>query len=119
MEPTLPDRSFRMVSRLHYHVGEPSRGDIVVIRMAGKRTMFLKRIVGLPGERIRFMNGTLLINDVPYEEPYVVLAGRWSTGEVHLKESEYFVAGDNRGMEAGEHVMGVTRRNRIEGLLLW
>jgi len=120
MEPTLSDRSFRLVSRVHYKIRQPERGDIVVIRMAaGHKTMYLKRILGLPGERVRFKDGVFMVDNNPLPEPYVVRNGSWNTGEVTLGPSQYFVAGDNRAMNAREHVMGVTHRSRLEGLLLW
>jgi len=115
MSPTLEDGDLVLVNRLGYRRSSPRRGDIVALRLAGPGVVYVKRIVGLPGERIRIEEGTVFINDVAIDEPYVVKRRPWTTGGVALAPDEYLVIGDNRGMAMGAHAFGKVRRPRILG----
>lgn len=118
MSPTLRDGSVRFVNRLAYVWHEPRRGDIVSIRFAGNSVMYMKRIVGEPGETVEFSNGRLLINGEPLDEPYVKSPCRWNREPRKLGPDEYFVVGDNRSMSMQDHDHGVATRDRIVGKLL-
>lgn len=115
MLPTLQDGEFLFVNTLAYVGAGPRRGDIVGISLAGRRLMYIKRIVGLPGERLRIDAGTVYVDGVPLEEPYVERRRPWDIGEVVLGDDEYLVIGDNRGMTANNHDFGKARRERIVG----
>ena len=118
MEPTYRDGALRFSNSLSYlRDRHPTPGDVVVIRMAGRRTMYLKRILAIPGDEVYFDKGILWINGETQSEPYVVHTGTWTTRPVLLESQEYFVAGDNRAMPRENHVMGIVDRNRIEGKL--
>jgi signal peptidase I len=77
--------------------------------------MYLKRIVGLPGETISFSGGRVMINGEPLEEPYEKGACDWNCAPVSLGPAEYFVVGDNRSMSQLDHVFGKAERSRIVG----
>ena len=63
MLPTYQDRSVNFVNRLAYLFHEPRRGDVVAIGLlAGEHVMYMKRVVGLPGETVAFHKGHLYIN---------------------------------------------------------
>ena len=115
MLPTLQDGQFLFVNTLAYLGAEPRRGDIVGISLAGRRLLYIKRIVGLPGERLRIDAGTVYVDGVPLEEPYVERRRPWDIGEVVLRDDEFLVIGDNRGMTANNHDFGKARRERIIG----
>jgi signal peptidase I len=115
MLPTLEDGQLLFVNRLAYVGGGPRRGDIVAISLAGRRVLYVKRVVGLPGERLRIERGTVFVNGQPLEEPYVERRQPWEVGEVALGDGEYLVIGDNRGMAASNHDFGKARRERIIG----
>ncbi|MGE5816059.1 MAG: signal peptidase I [Acidobacteriota bacterium] len=119
MLPTYHSGSFHLVNRLPYMFREPRRGDVVAVRMAGWRVVYVKRIVGLPGERIAFREGILVVNDRPVDEPYVQRRARWNMHETMLPPGEFFVIGDNRGMRIDEHAFGRVKRERIGGPLLF
>jgi signal peptidase I len=119
MEPTLRDGSWRVVALRRYRHADPAPGDLVCIRLAGRRVAYLKRVLAVPGDRIAFDQGRLFINGHEAAEPYVRLrGGDWTLAEIVLKEGEWFVAGDNRAMPVREHVAGVVARHRIIGGLL-
>src|SRR5215472_18302985 len=73
MFPTYKDRHINFINRLAYSFHEPRRGDVVGIRLApGESIMYLKRIVGLPGEEIGFHKGHVVVNGQSLPEPYLV-----------------------------------------------
>src|SRR5215510_5577128 len=122
MEPTYHNGRINLINRLAYWRSEPKRGDVVGIRLAGVSVMYMKRIIGLPGERVAFRNGQVLINDQPLEEPYVKYSARWrGIPELKLGPDEYYVVGDNRGTaEVGRgHEGGGIPRRRIIGKVLF
>lgn len=119
MEPTYRSNSLNLVNQLSYRLAEPARGDVVAIRLAGPHVVYVKRIVGLPGERLAFVGGVIHINGVPLSEPYVKNQRPWDRPEVTLGTREYFAVGDNRGMEQGAHKFGIVDRERILGKVLY
>ncbi len=96
------------------------RGDVVGIRLSDPSIMwpslmYLKRIIGLPGETVAFVNGTVLINGQALDEPYEKYDCDWNLPPVKLGPTEYFVVGDNRSMPAEFHVFGKVERDHIVG----
>jgi signal peptidase I len=87
--------------------------------MAGPHVLYVKRVIGLPGERVSVADGVVNINGVPLAEPYVKNRRPWQVSEVTLGPSEYFVIGDNRGMSAGEHDFGRVELSRILGRVVF
>jgi len=119
MEPTYRDRQLNFINRLAYKSSSPQRGHVVGIRTTGLRILVLKRVIGLPGERVRIRRGTVYINGEPLNEPYVNgERAPWRKEEILLGEDEYLVIGDNRSMSAEDHVWGVIPRERIVGRIL-
>jgi signal peptidase I len=119
MLPTYRDGQFLLLNRLAFRVGTPRRGDVVGIRIAGGRALLIKRVIGLPGERVSISNGLVHVNGQPLNEPYVSLRSAWNVGEVPLDADEFFVVGDNRSMPPRSHDFGRVRRARLEGRLVF
>lgn len=119
MEPTYHDGGFTVVNRLAYRFSAPRRGDIVAIRMAGEHAVYLKRIVGLPGERVQIEGGTVYVDGHAIDEPWVVRRAAWELPLFTVGADEFFVVGDNRGMPIALHDLGKTRRERIVGKALF
>ena len=119
MLPTYAEGEILLLNRLAYRTAQPQRGDVVAIELAGGEAVLVKRIVGLPGERVRMDDGTLLIDDVPVDEPYVQHSSRWTVDELALDADEYYVVGDNRAMAPELHDFGSASRERILGRLVW
>jgi signal peptidase I len=115
MSPTYPDRSRHFLNQLAYRWHEPQRGDVVGIRLAGFHEMYMKRIIGLPGETVAFVAGRVLINGEILDEPYEKTACDWNRDPVKLGPTEYFVVGDNRTMPMEQHTFGKVERERIVG----
>ena len=118
MLPTLKERSAHLVNRQAYLFHPPRRGDIVAIRLAGEHLMYLKRIIGMPGETIAFHEGHAVINGQVLNEPYVNGPCYWEHEPEVVGPDEYYVVGDNRVMDYYDHEQGRANRNRIVGKLL-
>jgi signal peptidase I len=119
MMPTYESGSLRLVNKLSFRGGKrPDRGDIVAIKLAGPHVLYVKRIVGLPGERIAVAGGLVQVNGHPLLEPYVQRRKPWDYNEVTLGPREYFVIGDNRSaVSRGD--FGRVDASRIVGKLLF
>jgi signal peptidase I len=134
MLPTYHDREINIINHLAYFRHEPQRGDVVAIRVnpddEGRRAglagdlrqlpqaMLFKRIIGLPGETIEFVDGQVLINGKILDEPYETGDCRWNIAPVHLGAHEYYVVGDNRQMPQQDHWKGICKRSQIVGKAL-
>jgi signal peptidase I len=119
MEPTYRDSSLKLVNRITYRVRSPQRGDVVAIRLAGPSVLYVKRIIGLPSERVSIVDGVIEVNGAPLVEPYVHKRAAWNYPEVTVGPREYFVIGDNRGMKMGDHDFGRVDARRIIGMILF
>jgi len=105
MEPNLYDHEYLVINEIGYRFYEPQRGDIVVFRYPYDLSeYFIKRIIGLPGERVKIENDQVNIYNAKYpdgvqlDESSYLPAGIVTSGniDVTLGQEEYFVMGDNR-----------------------
>lgn len=121
MLPTFKEGSVHLINRWAYRGSRtPQRGDIIGIRTSGETVMYVKRIIGLPGETIAIREGAVLINGTPLEESYVRPQRRaWKLPPRLLEPDQYLVIGDNRSMPQEQHEFGVIRTERIVGKVLW
>jgi signal peptidase I len=119
MEPTYRDGALNFVNRAVFRVRTPARGDVIAIRLAGPSVLYVKRIVGLPHERVAIAGGIVQVNGIPLPEPYVHHRQPWDVPEVVVGPREYFVIGDNRGMRAADHDFGRVDERRILGTLVF
>ena len=108
-----------LVDRATYRFDLPKRGDAVVFRhpSAGEKIL-LKRIIGLPGERVSLREGEILINDQPHEERHCQMEGsREETLDLEwgLGDDEYFVLGDNLSDSLDSRRLGPVKRRWIVG----
>lgn len=119
MEPTYHDGRYSFLFKLRYLFSRPERSDVVAVRIAGKRVMFLKRVVALEGERVEFRNGKLYVNGKELREPYVRKPCHWNLPPRKVGPRSVYVVGDNRDMPIQDHKFGETSIKRIIGAPLW
>jgi signal peptidase I len=114
MEPTLHNGQFLIVSKVTYWIYPPERGDIIVLHPNVSAEEYIKRVVGLPGERVEIRDGAVWVDGVMLEEPYIAnyptYSGSWSLGE-----GEYLVLGDNRDNSSDSHSWGPLPEENIVG----
>jgi signal peptidase I len=118
MMPTYHDRRINFVNRLSYYFHGPQRGDVVAIRTSGISIMYMKRVIGLPGETVAFHRGRAYVDGEILDEPYIKYRCDWELPPRELGPEEYFLVGDNRSMPASDHTMGVAPKARILGKVL-
>lgn len=124
MFPTFESGDYLIVDEVSYRFEEPQRGDVIVFRYPlDPSKFFIKRIVGLPGETVEIKNSQVLIEKTPsaqkvvLDEPYIDVKTS-SIDPVKLKETEYFVLGDNREASSDSRVWGVLDQKFIIGRAL-
>ncbi len=103
METTLQEGDKLIVNKLAYRFSKPKRFDVIVFKQSGKEHSYynIKRIIGLPGEKVQIKDGIVYINDEPIKEKTVVEAIKnpgLAVEPITLEDKEYFVLGDNRNL---------------------
>ncbi len=127
MEPTFYDYHYLIIEKVSYHIGEPQRGDVIVLDLPQETSRALiKRLIGLPGETVSIAdNKVTVINaehpegivlDEPYLDPHDL--GGPSGMTVTLGEDQYFVLGDNRRVSSDSRSWGTLPREDIVGRVL-
>jgi len=97
MEPRIDEDEYVLINALAYRFGAPKRGDIIAFRHERSApTVYLKRIIGLPGDRIEITGGIVRLDGAPLREPYVRFRDARSFGQVVVPAGHYYVLGDNR-----------------------
>jgi signal peptidase I len=115
MEPSLHDGEFVVINRLAYRWANPERGEIIVFNFPlDPERRFIKRIIGLPGDTISVHQGTVVVNNIPLEEPYIYAAPQYD-GEWIVEDGHYFVLGDNRNNSSDSQNWGSLEAEAIIG----
>ncbi len=121
MLPTLQINDRLIVDKLSYKFQPPQRGDIVVFSPTEKlqqqnfKDAFIKRIIGLPGDKIEVKGGKVYVNDKPLEEKYIAASPEYQYGPETVPPNSYLVLGDNRNNSYDSHYWGFVPREDIIG----
>jgi signal peptidase I len=124
MNTTLHDQDRMIVSK----IGEPERFDIVVFH-ANEKQDYIKRVIGLPGDKIEYKNDTLYVNGKAYEEPYLdeqkekidgdltmsFKLENTAVGQATVPEGHLFVMGDNRRNSTDSRMIGAVPIENVVG----
>jgi len=118
MLPTLQPGEFLMVNKLAYRFSDVERGDIIVFHYPQNPAEdFIKRIIGVPGDTVSVMKGTVYINGQAVDEPYISAPPNY-TGQWTIPEDNVFVLGDNRNQSSDSHQWGNVPLQNIVGRAL-
>lgn len=127
MLPTVDDGDYLIATKIDYRLHAPQRGDIIIMRDPYDPTKdFIKRVIGVPGDRILIRGGQTYINGRRVAESYVNPNEPWTENAdwppaqssdpngLLLGSDEYFVMGDNRNHSSDSRVFGQIHRDQIE-----
>lgn len=126
MFPTVHDGSLVLVNKVDYLFHSPQRGDVIVFRFPRSPSEdFIKRVIGVPGDRVRVTGRKVYVNHHALREPYIPKSQRpiytypaSGTRSKKIPKNEYFVLGDNRNNSYDSHIWGYVPRHDIIGKAL-
>jgi len=116
MQPTIMDGDRLFVEKISPVIGEIKRFDIVIIKdpRDGKET-YVKRVIGLPGEKVSIKNGRIVVNGRVYPEYFYKTAQIYNSKEWEVPKGCYFVLGDNRPVSLDSREFGFVPKELIKG----
>ncbi len=119
MQPTIEPGERFFVSKISYRMHDPERGDVIILHPPSNGdvdvTPNIKRIIGLPGETIEIKNGTVYIDGLVLQEPYLVEETTGTVSLFTIPEDSYFVMGDHRSVSYDSRAWGTLARKEIIG----
>jgi signal peptidase I len=122
MTPSIPDGALVWMSPWPQMVRSPRRHELVVARRPESAELDVKRVVGLPMERVAWLGAALRIDDMPLSEPYashpMAVPGD-DLQSAQLGPDEFFLAGDNRLYSVDSRRYGPVPRRAILGTVVW
>lgn len=128
MEPSFYDHEYLIIDEITYRFREPERGEIVVFKYPNDPSQyFIKRIIGLPGEKVEVKEGKVYVytkdtnRRVPLDESYLEPGTETIVSREEIEElgaDEFFVLGDNRNYSKDSRSFGAVKRSFIVGRVL-
>ena len=123
MTPGIQDGDRILVEPWSYLLGPIERGDVIVLRYPlDPEIDYIKRVIGLPGDRVTLAQGKVWVNEELLEEPYVAAIDPGSVLTTDVEEGQYFVLGDNRPRSSDSREFGCVPEAYVRGrvdLRLW
>lgn len=124
MEPSFSSGDYFIVDQISYRFKEPKRGEVAIFYLPSVSSRpFIKRIIGLPGERVEVKNGEIRIESNSEvislnEQNYIPLSNTGGDSLFTLKDDEFFVLGDNREFSYDSRRFGPIKKENIIGRAL-
>jgi signal peptidase I len=118
MLPNLEDHDRLFINKLAFRVGEVQHGDVVVFQYPRDHTKsYIKRVIGLPGDRVAIQEGRVILNGKELEESYVParFSDDRSLPEMTIPDNQFFVMGDHRSISSDSREFGPVDRELIYG----
>jgi signal peptidase I len=119
MEPDFYEGDRLLVNKLAYKFGDPQRGDVIILHPPfDTKLVFIKRVIGLPGDTVQVKDGAIYINGIKLDEPYLKEPITYTMPSRTIPENEYFVLGDNRNIANDSHNGWTLPRKELMGKAL-
>ena len=115
MLPTLQNRERLIVEKVSIKLDKVGRGDIIVFKSPQDDKLLIKRVIALPNEYLEIISQDVYVDGKMLPEPYVSNHENMSSMKVQLKDGEYFVMGDNRGVSNDSRRFGPIKQSSIFG----
>jgi signal peptidase I len=116
MEPHIAPGEYVLINTFAYRMAGPHRQDIVAFRREGDaRGLFIKRVIGIPGDRVRIGGGTVFLNGSALAEPYVQYSDDRTFTEVTVPPGSVYVLGDNRAISEDSRAFGPIADDQLMG----
>lgn len=115
MEPNLCEDNHLIVEKVSYRFHGPQRGDIVVLDLEESPIPLIKRVIGLPGEKVEIKDNTVLIDGHPLDEPYLTNIRQRDYGPAIVPPLHVLVMGDNRMVSHDSRYFGPVPIRDIRG----
>ena len=110
MLPTIQLQDRLVVDKLSYKLSQINRGDVIVFRpltnVDSSGTLWIKRVIGLPGDKVNIKDGIVFINDHALTESYEMAKPNYTYGPLVIPKDSYFVLGDNRRASSDSRIWG-------------
>lgn len=119
MAPHIASGEIVVINTMAYRFGAPARGDIIAFHHDGPTPeIFIKRVIGLPGDRIAIDRGRVSVNGTELNEPYVRYPDERSFAAVTVPPDSLYVLGDNRAESDDSRFWGFVPENQVLGKAL-
>lgn len=117
MQPSLSDGDYILIDKITYRAATPKRGEVIVFKFPqNPKLNFIKRIIGLPGEKVEVNSEGVFINGIKLVEDYTnVPKEKVSPLTIQLNENQFFVMGDNRDHSSDSRSWGPLPKINILG----
>ena len=116
MEPHIQSGEYVLINTFAYRLRAPHRDEIVAFSQdSDARGVFIKRVIGVSGDRISIRSGQVYLNGTPLDEPYVEHPDARSYAEVTVPAQSVYVLGDNRAESEDSRAFGPVPQDRIVG----
>lgn len=123
MLPTIQLQDRLVVDELSYKLSEINRGDVIVFHplasVDSSGDLWIKRVIGLPGDKVEIKDGSVFVNDQALTEPYEMAKPDYTYGPLVIPKDSYFVLGDNRNDSLDSHYWGVLPEKNVVGRALF
>lgn len=116
MEPRIDSDEYVLINALAFRFGSPQRGEIVAFHHASAgRAVYIKRVIGIPGDVVSIRGGTVRVNGTVLNEPYVRFRDARTFPDVVVPAGEFYVLGDNRENSEDSRLWGFVPANAFIG----
>ena len=128
MEPNFQDKEYLIIDEISYRFEAPQRGQVIVFRYPrDPQEYFIKRIIGLPGEKVQIKDGHVIIYNTEHPDGFTLDESYLPAGlqtddtggnKIEVGANEYFVLGDNRGNSKDSRYFGAVDKSFVTGKVL-